>query len=545
MDDRLIYFGEALKMLERTDDTATVGGYLVRFTTDNDPDLTGEFFAKATRFDVEDGDTRPAYYHHGLDGTLKTRVLGRGTLRMDDVGVWAETQIRLADDYSRKVADMVEQGKLGYSSGAVSHLVEKEEAGKAVFIKTWPIGEISLTPTPAEPRNRVYTLKAAFDTPNPIPDPQPTSKMENTAPQINVQEAIDNAVKAAVAAMQPAPVHPSIGPISAPAPAIVKTVGDNPDAALRAWMFKGDMKAVESFINEGEDGMVGVNLTAMYKAPTDSVLNLTNADPMVPVGHYGRIIARSQEMALYNRLGVLGIPGKGTRVRVPSQSADVVGFTSTAESAPSTRDRPNTANINMDLVDYTKHVDVTIQTLRDEDAQLLPFMEQWASMALAATENDLLITAVETDGRNLGAFNASAIVAGQLEDGIYADGFTEYLEAGANFVMKAPTYAKVVQITGNERLYAPTNQGQGASLRPQVLGYPVYFSTFAEAIGAGNKSVLFGAWNNVGRRMGELTLIRDPYSRALNGEVRFLYRVSLSYKVIQSAGIGFLRHATA
>jgi len=369
--------------------------------------------------------------------------------------------------------------------------------------------------------------------------------MENQTPAQPDIAAELASLKTMLSTMQaPAPVHPSIGPVGA-APALIKTVGDNPDAALRAWMFKGDIKAVESFISDGDNGMVGVNLTAMYKSPTDSVLNLTNADPLVPVGHYGRVIARSQEMALYNRLGVLGIPGKGTTVRVPSQSADVVGFTSTAESQPSTRDRPNTANITMSLVDYTKHVDVTVQTLRDEDAQLMPFMEQWASMALAATENNLLVTAVETDGRNLGAFGATSIAAGALEDGIYADGFTEYLEAGASFVMKAPTYSKVVQITGNERLYAPTNQGQGVSLRPQILGYPVYFSTFAKAIGAGNRSVLFGAWGNVGRRMGELTLIRDPYTRALNGEVRFLYRVSLSYKVIQSAGIGFLRHATA
>jgi hypothetical protein len=42
----------------------------------------------------------------------------------------------------------VQKGKLGYSTGSVAHLVERLEGN----IKRWPVYELSLTPTPAEPR---------------------------------------------------------------------------------------------------------------------------------------------------------------------------------------------------------------------------------------------------------------------------------------------------------------------------------------------------------------------------------------------------------
>lgn len=48
--------------------------------------------------------------------------------------------------------ELLKAGTLGYSSGALAHLVERVTGNGATVIKSWPIGEFSLTPTPAEPR---------------------------------------------------------------------------------------------------------------------------------------------------------------------------------------------------------------------------------------------------------------------------------------------------------------------------------------------------------------------------------------------------------
>ena len=136
-----------------------VGGYLVRFTDAASTDLTGDYFTGNT--DFGEHETTPVLYHHGLDVTLKGRVLGKGTLRKDAVGIWVEAQLQLRDDYEKAVYEMAEAGKLGWSSGTAPHRVERKTVGGAHEITAWPLGlDASLTPTPAEPRNAAISLKA-------------------------------------------------------------------------------------------------------------------------------------------------------------------------------------------------------------------------------------------------------------------------------------------------------------------------------------------------------------------------------------------------
>lgn len=143
--DVLIDFGGEIKALG----DGKVGGYLVRFTDAATPDLTGDYFSKDTDFGFEDGDPLAIYYNHGADQKLQKRRLGRGTIRTDDAGVWLEAQLELRDDYERAIYAMVESNKAGWSSGSISHLVERTPEKGAYHIKHWPIGEASITPTPA------------------------------------------------------------------------------------------------------------------------------------------------------------------------------------------------------------------------------------------------------------------------------------------------------------------------------------------------------------------------------------------------------------
>jgi len=156
-DETVVIFGSEIKTL----DNGNLGGYLVRFSTPEEPDLTGDFFSKETDFDMDFPSKSTAYYNHGLDQTIKKRKLGKVDLTADDVGVWAEMQLQARDEYEKAILEMAKAGKLGWSSGTASHLVEREPIGKAMFIKRWPLGlDASLTPTPAEPRNNVIPLKS-------------------------------------------------------------------------------------------------------------------------------------------------------------------------------------------------------------------------------------------------------------------------------------------------------------------------------------------------------------------------------------------------
>jgi HK97 family phage prohead protease len=139
--------------------TGKVSGYLVRFGSLNDTDLEKDYFTKSTDFGVDLSNGKEAsiglYYNHGMDPVLKTKKIGFAQIKMDDSGVWLRGQLDMADDYNKMIFEMAKMGKLGLSSGAASHLVEREKMGKSYEIKRWTLAEASLTPTPAEHRNMV------------------------------------------------------------------------------------------------------------------------------------------------------------------------------------------------------------------------------------------------------------------------------------------------------------------------------------------------------------------------------------------------------
>lgn len=179
-----------------------VGGYLVQFSSADDPDLSTEFFTPNTDYDIEDGAATAIYYHHGLDKTIKTRKLGVGTLKKDAIGVWVEAQLALRDEYEKHIYKLAEQGKLGWSSGTAVHLAEYRPAGKATEITRWPLGlDASLTPTPAEPRTRVLPLKS-YDPPQATltgPEGQRSDASADAATSTGTKTMDENEIKRMVA----------------------------------------------------------------------------------------------------------------------------------------------------------------------------------------------------------------------------------------------------------------------------------------------------------------------------------------------------------
>lgn len=161
----------AVKMLD--EETGRIGGYLNIWGDSQHKDLTpytnadgskGEYFTPQTNFELDWFPVRPILFHHGLDGAIKTSTIGTiDTLTPDDVGLWAEGQIKARNAYVRKYADkakeLVKEGKLSWSSGAVSHLVQRARDGR---LDRWPLIEGSLTATPMEPRlTEVYPMKSS------------------------------------------------------------------------------------------------------------------------------------------------------------------------------------------------------------------------------------------------------------------------------------------------------------------------------------------------------------------------------------------------
>lgn len=155
-----IITGDAVK----SDRLGYVKGYLVRFGDPSKTDLEGDFFTAGTDYGFPAKGRVPLnlYYHHGMDSKVGRRAIGTGYVKADDTGLWYEAQIDLADEYGRMIAKLAKEGKMGFSSGAAGHLVERESKGVASEIVRWPIAEASITPTPAEFRNTVKSIEDMY-----------------------------------------------------------------------------------------------------------------------------------------------------------------------------------------------------------------------------------------------------------------------------------------------------------------------------------------------------------------------------------------------
>lgn len=124
-------------------------------------DLHGETFTADTDYALDwfPNEGRPALYHHGLDESLKTTIVGRQIEREpQDAGQWAKVQLDKRNRYYEDIASLVEQGALSFSSGAMPHLVKTRKDG---VIERWPWVELSLTPTPANDLAAAYAVKMA------------------------------------------------------------------------------------------------------------------------------------------------------------------------------------------------------------------------------------------------------------------------------------------------------------------------------------------------------------------------------------------------
>jgi phage head maturation protease len=160
--DLLTVYSDAIK----SDRLGSVKGYLVRFGSPDATDLEGDFFTPQTDFGfpIKAGERVPlnVYYHHGMDKMIGKKSIGTGFVKMNETGLWYEAQLDMADEYGSMIAKLCKQGKMGYSSGAAGHMVERKSVGKASEITRWCIAEASITPTPAEYRNSVKSLEEMY-----------------------------------------------------------------------------------------------------------------------------------------------------------------------------------------------------------------------------------------------------------------------------------------------------------------------------------------------------------------------------------------------
>ena len=527
--DEMIIAGDAVKALG----DGRVGGYLVRYSSPADTDAVGDYFDAQT--ELRRPETLDVLYHHGMDTKLGKRIIGMATSKADDIGLWVEAQLSMRDQYEQAIYEMAEAGKLGWSSGAVGHLVEREPVGKAQHIKLWAIGEASLTPTPAEYRNSVIPLKSI--------EISEARSVITSNKEIDMNE-IETAVKAALDAeraaqkaeaerlaelkkAEEAGYQKAVAELkSAPVVNTITSPNDDDSAA--------QMKAFRHYMKTGQANIDLLSPQGEMKAAMAIGAGGTGGY-LVPDPLYNQIIAKRNLISWVRQAPTQKFSTSADHLLVPVEDTSLTAFTATAEAAAYNEAEPTFAQVDMVNGKYTRMIKASEEFVAYEGTNFDNWLSEALGRAEGVTENTVattvLIAGATTSGYTTAAAAAITIpelakLAGKLGAGYNVPG-----EAGWIMQNAAKYYLQGVFGTNYYNFDG-------------FLNRPVFVSDDLPAVAATNKAVYFGNFNYFGvvERPGMIVRRNDSLYMA-NGQIGFFCSIFRGFAVLQAEAFYYITQA--
>lgn len=488
-----------VKIVHQGKQTVEVAGYGVIFHSE---DLQGEQFLPTTDFKLGLVPRPLVYWDHSL-GTPEHEIGIVTKIAPDQHGLWMEMELDKANLYE-EMLDLIAQGKVGISTGSISHLVRRE--GKT--LRVWPIVEASLTVTPAEAKTRdLLQLRQGTmqditqneestvvdHLANPLTTPiEETYAMNAAATKYERTTAAGTAVgtvagtvaendlqerlaslEAAVKAFQHAPPEPTGGYVwqqSAP-----DAEGYKREAAVKGFQayIRRGVKAALQEDTAGEGGY------------------------LVPQIYSDALISAMREASVLRAAGARIMPVVGTNSFNVPVMANTGAAVLTSEEAAFDEQEPTFDQITLTPYKYTRLARVSDELLADNRVDvvqnvLLPDFAQ----AFAAAENIAFATGTGV-GQPQGIVNGASTV---MSTGAFsADNIIKIYHAlPYAYRQKAVWLANdaVIQIirslkeTTNQYLWQP---GLQAGQPDMLLGRPVYtLNTMTDSTASGSKCLVFG-----------------------------------------------------
>ena len=468
-------------------------------------DLTGDRFTK----DTDLGTTRspigmPVFYDHAMS-SIRGQI---GTVKAwtpTDDGIDVEIELDKRLSYIDDVMKLVRMGALGLSTGSMSHLVVR----KGGELKRWTVGEISLTPTPAEPRT-LTEVKATQDdavrnataTLSPSDNTQSLNQNKGTTVENLYKTVKDAVVDGVVDALKSVAGEPVAGgtysPSSTSTPTVKSIALDNDTDPFASRDYE---RAYKAYVRGAADDSA-LNVLSNAKSHAFKTLSEgTNNDGgfTVPTTINREIIARRDDMSLLGAFAFTRITTESWKHIMPAQSTKATAGIVT-EGTTATASEPNFANSKtIQLYKDTLEFAVTDELLADSSSNLEQFMQVEIARAMAVSSNSYIILGTGSGqpyGLNARVTNSVALSASAITNAQVISVSTavngSYLQNGqTGWIMKNATWGalRTLDLTNYNRITAIE-----AGIR-YAEGWRVALSESVAAIGTGNKSLWFGNFN--------------------------------------------------
>lgn len=498
-------------------------------------DVTGDQF---TPYTVLDDGARPfigmpVYYDHALNG-VKSSIGMVTSWEPTDEGIDVEIELNRRHKYYKQIMELIQRGALGLSTGAVPHLVEREGG----VLKRWPVAELSVTPTPAEPRTYAAVKMATTVNAAPGAEPvvythyvtgvEPVSNEFKFTDEASFTARVEDLVDARINSMVGEPVKGG-GVVAGKAPAVKKltTLGNSNDdtQAFWHWLKTGDNVAAKAAMNEGTGANGG------YIAP---------AQP------YDQIIGRRDELSILSVLPITRFTTSYQRVDVPTQSQKS-DFAFTAEAGAVNFDEPTFAQAAIQVYTATLAMKISNQLLRDEKANLDQFLTEEIARAAARNINEYIIKGTGSSQpyglvtrvtQSVTFTSASAI---DFDDVFNVQGAvpSPYWEEGANgWALRGSTLSALRGLTGNY-----TQSGNLAVTRNSIDEMPAHRTDFVDATGTTKKSLWFGNWRYyMFVENAQMEISRNPWLYQANGQTGIFVTMRWGGDVTQAEAFAYGVH---
>jgi HK97 family phage major capsid protein len=446
LEEEVIYSGDAIKAARLDTGEIKLGGYLVRFGDPENTDLTGDYFTKNT--DFGDAKESTVWFNHRLPIQLKRHnnievkytepLSGKATLSMDDVGVFAEVVLEARNEYEKTIAELGLAGKLAYSSGTASHLVDRKSIRDGVWeITRWPLGlDASFTPTPAEPRksNQIQPIKSLL-TPDtalpaeeetktePIIEPQRETKTMNELNETTVAEIAAKAVAEVLAkrdAEQKAEAEKQAALKAAEDKkyeegykkaveelkaagmptryhTTEKTDDDNDGVqAFKSWMGTGQVNSGlirpnAEFLKAGGSYFMGNEGKAAWNVNDGATGGYLVPDPL-----YNQIIEKRNIASWVRQVPCQYFTTPADHILVPRESTSMTDFVLTAEAGTYDENEGTVSQKDIILYKYTKLTKVSEEFLMYNGTNWESWFSNALGRAVAGTENTIFTTGTGT-----------------------------------------------------------------------------------------------------------------------------------------------------
>jgi len=541
-------------------------------------DLDGEAFTPETDIWLKVGDKVNLTYYHGFDpDTIGKKqkipaLIGRATyVGADERGHWFEPVLDSEEPLAQRLmkADITE---LRASSGAINHLVRKDAGG---LISVWPVGELALfdinewrlpandfavieaktekiaEAIPEAEESAVDAVEESVEADNKsisiIPMEENTMDEEKNVekdvkaeePKVDIKAIADEIRKSIVEELK---AEPGVerGERTVKAPAVIDGLGE-----------KDYKSAFWNYVRTGEESDIRKAAKAALQEGTN-----TEGGYLVPDDEYGSIIAKRDEESIISRLGLMRVTTNRDKYNFPTEDASLAKFTLVAEEGPisAAEEEPTFAQVAVPIYKFTKLIKVSEELLEDENSNLEAFLTNAIGRAVADTENYYALIGGGTTVPQGAFVGGTAGLALDDDTIIKASEIPELMgklgspyHNGAVWVMNPATWFYLKGLASDQVFTFTSGVARlsGTVDGPTLEGYPVILNSNVAAIGATNKSLLFGNFNYMGfvtNRGLRIRRLNELY--AGTGQVGILATYRFGCAVLQAEAFQYAIHPT-